>query len=257
MLSELSEKWENEQWINYNKVTNTYDSAGKQLSALYEYWENGQWITSQRKVYSYDKDENITSYLNEFWENGNWVEAERKIYTYNQMGLILDYLYEFRDEGLLMQSFRYTYTYDEKGNVLSEIHKELIDNKWANVDIYFGFTDSRANELSYFGFRIEATYKDSSPVVEDIFNPNLTLDCSPNPSSGTINLSYTLPEPANTSISISNMSGVEMAKISKNQMQLPGNYSASYDMSRFPQGVYFITIKAGNMTETRKIIINY
>ncbi|MEI6090222.1 MAG: T9SS type A sorting domain-containing protein [bacterium] len=86
---------------------------------------------------------------------------------------------------------------------------------------------------------------------------SFSLSISPNPTSGKLNISYTLTEPALTSISISNMLGNEMAKISENQFQLTGKYNLNYNASNFAPGVYFITIKAGNKSETKKIGINY
>jgi hypothetical protein len=89
-----------------------------------------------------------------------------------------------------------------------------------------------------------------------VFN-NFTLSISPNPSAGPLNINYTLTEPALTSVTISHILGLEVANISENQFQLSGNYTLNYNASNLEPGAYFITVKAGNKSETRKILINY
>jgi len=98
----------------------------------------------------------------------------------------------------------------------------------------------------------------SSVSVKDYTSFNdFTLSISPNPTSGKLNINYTLTEPANTSVSISNLLGIEIAKISENQFQMPASYNLNYDLGNLTSGVYFVTVKAGNKLETKKIIVNY
>ena len=35
----------------------------------------------------------------------------------------------------------------------------------------------------------------------------------------------------------------------------PGSYEADWDASNYPSGVYFYTLKAGNFTESKKMIL--
>jgi hypothetical protein len=176
---------------------------------------------------------------------------------YNSKGKTIYFLTEDWEKGELYKSERQSFNYDENDNFILGTCEELDSGKWVHADGFFPFKDSRNTYFGGYGYKVEVSYKKITPVKGSIFDVNLQLTCSPNPTAGQLNINYNLSELAITSISISNISGIEVANISNNQMQLPGSYSTSYDTSKLTPGTYFITLIAGCKRVTSKFIINY
>jgi hypothetical protein len=177
-------------------------------------------------------------------------------YTYDNFGNILTSNKVQTKNGKLYKKHRINYTYNTNGHLLTFQNEEYVADEWSNVDVWFSFEDSKTNWFGSTAYRFEVTYETNTPVKEKPTLSGFSLNCSPNPTSGQLNINYTLTEPANTSISISNILGIEVANINENQVQIPGMYNLNYDASNFTPGVYFVTVKAGNKSETKKIVIN-
>ncbi|HMT12825.1 MAG TPA: T9SS type A sorting domain-containing protein, partial [Ignavibacteria bacterium] len=76
----------------------------------------------------------------------------------------------------------------------------------------------------------------------------------PNPFNPSTKINYSVPTAGNVSIKIYNSVGVEiMTVVDKNVAA--GNYSKTIDMSKFPTGIYFYTMRSGSFTETRKMML--
>ncbi len=79
----------------------------------------------------------------------------------------------------------------------------------------------------------------------------------PNPFNPITIIKYTIPDVETlhaTSLRIYNILGREIATL-VNQKQLPGNYSVTFDASNLPSGVYFYTLRAGEFSATKKMIL--
>jgi hypothetical protein len=128
------------------------------------------------------------------------------------------------------------------------------NNQWQPGNNDLTFKDALGRDFSYYSHKIEVTYQGSSPVKEED-NYSFALNCSPNPASGLININYTIIEPQNVSLIITNSMGIEMARINNEGIQETGNYSINYDAGCLAPGVYLLTMRAGNYTETKKFVI--
>ncbi len=82
----------------------------------------------------------------------------------------------------------------------------------------------------------------------------------PNPFNPTTTIKYMIPQINNvetlhaTSLRIYNLLGEKVATL-VNEKQSPGEYSVQFDASNLPSGVYFYTLRAGNYTATKKMIL--
>ncbi len=78
----------------------------------------------------------------------------------------------------------------------------------------------------------------------------------PNPFNPVTQIKYSLKENTFVNLSVYNNVGQEIAVLA-NDFKQAGNYSISFDIKEYnlPSGVYFYRLKAGNYTETKKMIV--
>ena len=76
----------------------------------------------------------------------------------------------------------------------------------------------------------------------------------PNPFNPTTTIQYSIPKETGVSIKIYNILGQEIATL-VNQRQTAGNYTATFDASRFASGVYFYRLSAGSFSQVRKMLL--
>jgi len=82
-----------------------------------------------------------------------------------------------------------------------------------------------------------------------------SLILSPNPSKGMVNISYSINPASEVSLMVSDISG--RAVFNKPiGWKNAGDYRYSFDMGNFCSGIYFISLKTGYQTITKKLIIN-
>ncbi|MFC1552706.1 T9SS type A sorting domain-containing protein [Candidatus Latescibacterota bacterium] len=75
----------------------------------------------------------------------------------------------------------------------------------------------------------------------------------PNPFNTTTTFEYIVPCGCRASLKVYNSSGQLVATL-KNETKLPGRYSAVWDASGMPSGIYFCTLIAGNFAQTKSIL---
>ena len=81
----------------------------------------------------------------------------------------------------------------------------------------------------------------------------------PNPFNPSTIINYTIPfsvkrETSNVKLIIYNSSGKEV-KVLVNENKSAGSYSVNWNASDFPSGIYYYTIKSGNYSDTKKMIL--
>ncbi len=76
----------------------------------------------------------------------------------------------------------------------------------------------------------------------------------PNPFNPTTKISFSIPEAGLVQLKVYNLLGEEVATLS-NEEKLPGRYEVVFDANNLSSGVYLYSIRAGNYTESRKMIL--
>jgi len=77
---------------------------------------------------------------------------------------------------------------------------------------------------------------------ERFFHKGYTLaQNNPNPFANSTQVTYTLPEYGNVSITVKNILGRQVLKVNEIE-QNAGKYSITMDLSKYPDGIYFISL---------------
>jgi hypothetical protein len=76
----------------------------------------------------------------------------------------------------------------------------------------------------------------------------------PNPFNPVTKISYTIPVASEVRLSVSNMLGQEV-KVVVDSRRNAGTYEVSFSAADLPSGVYFYTLRAGQYTDTKKMIL--
>ena len=98
---------------------------------------------------------------------------------------------------------------------------------------------------------------DSTSIVPiDIIIPesNKLYQNYPNPFNPTTTIEYSVGSTGLVTLKVFDMLGTELASI-VNEEKEAGKYSATFNASHLPSGIYFYTLTSGNFMETKKLIL--
>jgi len=76
----------------------------------------------------------------------------------------------------------------------------------------------------------------------------------PNPFNPSTTISFSIPQKSDVSVKIFDILGNEIATL-VNETKEAGRYNVSFNASKYSSGVYFYTIKAGSLYETKKMTL--
>lgn len=76
----------------------------------------------------------------------------------------------------------------------------------------------------------------------------------PNPFNPVTRIRYSVPQESYVSISIYNMLGEKVQQL-VDDTRSPGTYTIDWDASGFTSGIYLYTMKSGNYSESKKLIL--
>ncbi|MBL0063221.1 MAG: T9SS type A sorting domain-containing protein [bacterium] len=76
----------------------------------------------------------------------------------------------------------------------------------------------------------------------------------PNPFNSTLSIQYDVPTPAHVSLSVYDLTGRQVATL-VNSVQPSGSHSTSWQADNFPSGLYFLNLRSGGHSESRKIVL--
>lgn len=92
---------------------------------------------------------------------------------------------------------------------------------------------------------------DYRPIIPDTY---FLFQNYPNPFNPGTTIKYQIPEAINVSIKVYDIRGRFITEI-VNSIQQPGTYEIKWNGAGYASGIYFYRIKAGNFTETKKMVL--
>lgn len=86
-------------------------------------------------------------------------------------------------------------------------------------------------------------------------NKNILQQNYPNPFNPTTVIKFILPDNRNVLLDVYNMSGAKVATLIDNKNLKKGLNEVMFNAKAFPSGIYIYTLKAGDITENKKMIL--
>jgi photosystem II stability/assembly factor-like uncharacterized protein len=162
-------------------------------------------------------------------------------------------------------------TATELNNKGFEIERKSGEGAWSKVSYLSGNgTSTTTKEYVYtdkgvksgkYQYRLKQIDFDGSfsysHVIEVEVGTPMTFDLSqnyPNPFNPSTTISYKIPENATVSLKIFDVTGTEVMTL-VNEKQDAGSYTINFDAKTFASGMYIYTIKAGDYTATKKMML--
>lgn len=123
--------------------------------------------------------------------------------------------------------------------------------------IEFVITSSAENTAFEINYNINGVLNETEN--NDLFSDFSLQQNYPNPFNPTTNITYSIPERSNVSLTVYNVLGKEIAKLVDENMS-GGTYNTTWDGKDsfgaiVPSGIYFYSIQTNNYTQTRKMIL--
>jgi hypothetical protein len=105
-------------------------------------------------------------------------------------------------------------------------------------------------------FRIESI-SEASPE-SGLYPATISLACFPNPFNAVTILSFTLPKTCTVELSVFDVTGRRVRFVKGRTQGSPlqaGDHSIEFDGSDLPSGIYFVRLDAGELSQTRKMVL--
>jgi len=138
------------------------------------------------------------------------------------------------------------YYVNESGELIQEGISDIVVDPDANTI---------TGNIAHFS-DIAMVPREVQTVVEEVTQPSaFTLSQNfPNPFNPTTTIEYFLPQKGFVTLSIYNVSG-QAVNVLKDEIQPAGNHSVTWSAMGIPTGLYFCTLKANGISETRKMVL--
>lgn len=92
--------------------------------------------------------------------------------------------------------------------------------------------------------------------ISDVANPFSSMNAYPNPANKETSISYSLKENGNVSVRLFDIVGKEILNLPQGNQAAGIEYQVSINTENLANGVYFYTINANGMQQTKKLVVN-
>jgi PKD repeat protein len=121
----------------------------------------------------------------------------------------------------------------------------------ANLRIKFVFTSAADQNLYIDDINLTAT-----PMgIDELAIAALNFDVYPNPASDNYHISFEMPQSDHAEIRITDLTGREIKTVVNSKLNA-GDHEYTLDAREFSKGIYLVSLKTGNLSTIKKLIIN-
>ena len=143
------------------------------------------------------------------------------------------------------------------GNTRMRVFSDMLEADGHDTPVPCGYLNS-TNSLGQHGeaedYKVNIT---SATGVNELSNSPLAFSLAPNPTVDNSSISYTLTNNTTVSMEVFNMVGEKVAVL-ENGMEQSGTHTRNINVAELNlnSGIYFIVLTAGQLSETRKLIVS-
>lgn len=226
-----------------------YENNGSEKENIRQEWNDTDsiWINDYRYLYEYDINNVLLSTVYQDWQQDSldWENAWRETYTYTPQNKIATMFKETwtPETGWNNYVFR-TYFYDPNYNWTEKLTQLWDGTIWKNY------------------YRHLATWLEPVSVEEEQITSNsyYLFNNYPNPFNPVTKIKFTIPSVETTrrvvftTLVVYDILGREIATL-VNEEKPAGDYEVQFNGEGLSSGMYFYTLKAGNYSDTKKMIL--
>ena len=240
MLKEMiMQRWQNDEWVDFIKTINTYDEQSNFTGLIAQIWQNDEWIDSNKAINTYDELGNFTEIIMQIWQNDEWVDYSKAIYTYDELGTFSGLISQDWQNEEWIDSSKNIYIYDEQGYMTEELSQDWQNDEWV---------DSSRIIKTYASL---TTYIDENNTLERY----ILFSNYPNPFNQTTTITYRMNQPGMVNLVIYDLLGRKVNTL-VDEVKTPGSYSVTWNSRDFATGVYFYRIElGGSKVSTQKMTL--
>jgi hypothetical protein len=225
-------EWENEAWYSY-----TYDSNDNLLEEFGRLWEDSDWENWYRDIYNYSAQNQNTEFIRQIWNGLGWRTDWRYFYEYDSNNNRTLYRRENYNFGVWVGVWQYLYEYDSNDLLTISTYQDWDGAAWIN------------------DYRERYFYEPSTGVEEEVITHNFYLyNNYPNPFNPTTRISWQSSVGSWQTLKVYDILGNEVATL-VDEYKPAGSYEVEFNADGLTSGIYFYQLTAGNLKETRKMLL--
>ncbi|MCW9097402.1 MAG: T9SS type A sorting domain-containing protein [Ignavibacteriaceae bacterium] len=225
-----------------------YNDAGNKTENIRQEWNNtdSTWVNDYRYLYEYGINNILLSTLYHDWQSdsSNWVNVWRETYNYTPQNKIATMIKEtWTPEAGWQNYVLRTYYYDVNNNWTEKLTQLWDGSDWKNY------------------YRHLATWLEPVSVEEEqiTLNSYYLYNNFPNPFNPSTKIKFRIPvqdwnDNTKISLKVYDVLGNEIVTL-VNEQKPAGEYEVEFEGNGLSSGIYFYTLKAGNFSETKKMIL--
>jgi hypothetical protein len=246
-------------WTNEELKEFTYTAAKKVATEIEKEWDGSMWLNKTRKTSSYDAQNRITTLLEEDWESTKWVNSTRETYTFNAQNKLQNVKNEAWDPStnawVAFEPFKFTLAPDGR-----KVSLEGIDLFGISISIEYlgsatGYLDAVNAYIANTLFsRVRFVYNSAcqTTATNDLVFLQNAVNISPNPTTDNLIIRLNEAEGDAFSATIFNASGIAVDALKWN-----GKGDQQRDISRLPNGLYFLSVKGEKWQAVQKFVVQH
>lgn len=236
----LSQVWDVSDWMDSQRALYTFDTNNNLSEVLFQYYSDTylDWIDFMKCSYTYDSHNNM---IEEFWQGftgSQWVNGMKSSFTYDENNYLIEELQQNWIGVSWENDLNYSYSYDENYNMIEELVQTWNGSDWVNNGKYLNAYNS-------------LTAVDEDSKSPDSFNLS---DNYPNPFNPSTKIIYSIPEKSTVSLKVYDLLGNEITSLVNSEVEA-GKHEVNFNAVNLPSGVYLYQLKAGNFTNTKKMLL--
>ncbi len=151
VLVEVTQRHQNDQWINYQRQNNSYNSKGDLISNTIQFYdpEGGGWINAQKADFSYNINGFLTKLEHFNFTDNTWERNYRNQYVYFNNVDPDEFTQQVFEGGFWRNKFKVYYSFDGAGKITSSFFTTWDNNQndWVNNNRTFETYDQQERPI--------------------------------------------------------------------------------------------------------------